>query len=112
MILSDMPFHVIACRGATDQIQGTSWKGDGSLLVTSAKDRVLRVHDPRVSCDVVVQETAGHHSAKDSRVVWLGATDTILSTGYSQSRVRELWLHDVRSFDKPYKTQQFDSSTG
>ena len=42
------------CRGAGDQVQSTSWKGDGSLLVTNARDKIVRVHDPRAN-SVVMQ---------------------------------------------------------
>ncbi|KAK7071102.1 Coronin-7, partial [Halocaridina rubra] len=54
----------------------------------------------------------GHKSPKDSRVVWLGHTDRILSTGWDGSRVREVRIRDIRNFSKPYKIQPFDSSTG
>lgn len=32
-----------------DQIQNISWKGDGSLLVTTSKDRKIRIIDPRAN---------------------------------------------------------------
>ena len=30
-----------------DQIQGLSWKGDGRSLVTTCKDKTIRIFDPR-----------------------------------------------------------------
>lgn len=38
-----------------DQVQSCSWKGNGSLLATTAKDKSIRVLDPRsksVACQV------------------------------------------------------------
>ncbi|XP_018024017.1 coronin-7 [Hyalella azteca] len=103
--------EISCCQGATDQLQSTTWRGDGSMLASSGKDRVVRLHDPRAPHKAAL-ECNGHQSAKDSRIVWLGDTDSILSTGYSSSRIREMSLRDVRAFDKPVKTQQFDASTG
>ncbi|XP_047494430.1 coronin-7-like isoform X3 [Penaeus chinensis] len=96
--------------GHEDQVQSTSWNGIGSMFVTSSKDRTIRIIDPRA--DKVAYEAESHKSPKDSRVVWLGNTDRILSTGYDGSRVREVRLRDLRNFSKPYKVQAFDSSTG
>ncbi|XP_069995134.1 coronin-7 isoform X4 [Penaeus vannamei] len=96
--------------GHEDQVQSTSWNGIGSMFVTSSKDRTVRIIDPRA--DKVAYEAESHKSPKDSRVVWLGNSDRILSTGYDGSRVREVRLRDLRNFSKPYKVQAFDSSTG
>ncbi|XP_066978131.1 coronin-7 isoform X5 [Macrobrachium rosenbergii] len=102
--------ELFSFSGHEDQVQNLCWNGSGSLLVTSSKDRTVRVIDPRTS--KVAYEAEGHKSPKDSRIVWLGHTDRILSTGWDASRVREVRIRDVRNFSKPYKVQPFDSSTG
>ena len=63
-----------------DQIQSFSWHGNGSMLVTSCKDKTLRLIDPRAKA--VTQETKGHASIRDSRALWLGETPFIVSTGF------------------------------
>ena len=68
-----------------DQIQSVSWHGNGSKLVTSCKDKKLRVIDPRANA--VVQEAEGHANLRDSRVIWLGDTDHLLSTGFDVVRI-------------------------
>ncbi|RXG69282.1 Coronin-7 [Armadillidium vulgare] len=93
-----------------DQVQSCSWRGNGSLLVTTAKDKTIRVLDPRSK--IVAYEAEGHKTPKDSRVTWLGDTDRILSTGFDAHRTRELRIRDIRNFNKPLKVQTFDSSTG
>ncbi|BFZ15285.1 hypothetical protein BsWGS_18324 [Bradybaena similaris] len=93
-----------------DQIQSVSWKGDGSLLVTSCKDKKIRVIDPRANS--VVQEGSGHQNVKDSRVLWLGSKEFILSTGFTQARTREVRVWDPRNLSSSLSNMDIDSSTG
>ncbi|XP_071549319.1 coronin-7 isoform X2 [Panulirus ornatus] len=102
--------EIFSFSGHEDQVQNTSWHGNGSLFVTTSRDRNIRIIDPRA--DKVAYEAESHKSPKDSRVQWLGTTDRILSTGWDGSRVREVRIRDLRNFSKPYKIQGFDSSTG
>ncbi|KAK8721824.1 hypothetical protein OTU49_012588 [Cherax quadricarinatus] len=102
--------EIFSFSGHEDQVQNTSWNGNGSLFVTTSRDRTIRIIDPRA--DKVAYEAESHKSPKDSRVEWLGHSERILSTGWDGSRVREVRLRDLRNFSKPYKIQGFDSSTG
>lgn len=63
-----------------DQIQSFSWHGNGSTIVTTCKDKTLRIIDPRANA--VSQETKGHANIRDSRVLWLGDSPYIVSTGF------------------------------
>ena len=63
-----------------DVIQSVSWKRDGKLLATSCKDKCVRIVDPRSPTSLVSSATS-HQSIKDSRIVWLGEQDRILTTG-------------------------------
>ncbi|KAK4887740.1 hypothetical protein RN001_004011 [Aquatica leii] len=92
-------------------IQSTSWKKDGSLMVTSCKDKQVRIIDPRVqnSC---IKSANSHQSIKDSRVVWLGDHNKILSTGFDAARLRQVIIRDLRNFSMPEKTLELDCSTG
>lgn len=40
--------------GHTDLIQSMSWNLDGSAMITSCRDRVLRMYDPRTKTLLVV----------------------------------------------------------
>lgn len=75
-------FVFLATNDHGDVIQAISWKKDGKLLVTSCKDKLLRVIDPRASSQPIVNSCNSHQSIKDSRVVWLGDTNRVLSTGF------------------------------
>lgn len=92
-------------------IQSLSWKTDGRLLVTSCKDKKLRVYDPRATTSIT-HNTDSHQSIKDSRVVWLGDSNRILTTGFDSGRLRQVYIRDLRKFSEPEKSLELDSSTG
>ncbi|XP_078096606.1 coronin-7 [Mustelus asterias] len=92
-----------------DQIQSLTWKKDGCLLGSSSKDKKLRVYDPRATCSAV-QSVQGHDNIKDSRLIWLNTSDTVLSTGFSQMRERQARLWDTRRFTSPVTTFTLDTA--
>lgn len=59
-----------------------------------------------------IQYAQGHANNRDSRVVWLGNTDHVLSTGLGPNREREVTLRDVRNLTNPLKNVAGDSSLG
>ncbi|KAK9686045.1 WD domain, G-beta repeat [Popillia japonica] len=95
----------------TDVIQSVSWKRDGTLLATSNKDKQVRIIDPRAS-DCCIKTASSHQSIKDSRVVWLGENDKILTTGFDAQRFRQIIVRDLRKFAEPEKSLELDCSTG
>ncbi|KAG8039903.1 hypothetical protein G9C98_000632 [Cotesia typhae] len=94
-----------------DVIQSLSWKYDGSLLATSCKDKQVRIIDPRASKSIV-QMSSSHQSIKDSRIVWLGNGDRLLTTGFDAARLRQVFIRDLRNLNDPVKTLELDCSTG
>lgn len=50
------------------------------MLATSCKDKKVRIVDPRAASPVL-DVANSHQNIKDSRVVWLGDQDRILTTG-------------------------------
>ncbi|XP_017767884.1 PREDICTED: coronin-7 isoform X2 [Nicrophorus vespilloides] len=95
----------------SDVIQSVSWKKDGALLATSSKDKQVRIIDPRVenSC---ISTANSHQSIKDSRIVWLGDSNRILTTGFDSQRLRQIIIRDVRNLTETEKTLELDCSTG
>ncbi|KAJ8678987.1 hypothetical protein QAD02_014774 [Eretmocerus hayati] len=92
-------------------IQSISWKQDGKLLASSCKDKQVRVLDPRAAKNIV-QSAPSHQSIKDSRVVWLGNSDRLLTTGFDSARLRQVYIRDLRNLKDPIKTLELDCSTG
>ncbi|KAJ5908766.1 hypothetical protein N7495_001448 [Penicillium taxi] len=94
-----------------DIVQSQSWSANGSLLVTTSRDKKLRIWDVRQ--ERPAHETNGHSGAKNSRAVWLGERDRIATTGFSKMSDRQLALWDIRAVREPingFKT--LDSISG
>jgi len=93
-----------------DLIQSVAWNDNGSLLVTSCKDKKLRIIDPRAN--TVSQETESHQGVKGTRAIWLGRKETIFSAGFTKTSEREFAIYDPRNFGAPLTRQTVDSSSG
>ncbi|CAI6337252.1 unnamed protein product [Periconia digitata] len=78
-----------------DIVQSLCWNAEGSLLVTTSRDKKLRVWDVRQ--ETPAYEVPGHEGAKNSRAVWLGEHDRIATTGFSRMSDRQLALWDARN---------------
>lgn len=88
-----------------------SWSANGALLVTTSRDKKLRIWDVRQEKPAV--ETAGHAGAKNSRAVWLGEHDRIATTGFSRMSDRQLALWDIKAYREPIGGfQMLDSISG
>jgi len=82
-----------------DIVQSMCWSADGSLLVTTNRDKKLRIWDVRQ--EKPAHEVPGHSGAKNSRAVWMGEHDRIATTGFSRMSDRQLGLWDARAPKEP-----------
>ena len=82
-----------------DIVQSLSWSANGSMLVTTSRDKKLRFWDVRQQKPA--HEVTSHAGAKNSRCVWLGEHDRVATTGFSKMSERQLGLWDVRDPSKP-----------
>ncbi|KAM0334320.1 hypothetical protein ACHAQA_001344 [Verticillium albo-atrum] len=73
-----------------DIVQSLSWNASGSQLVTTSRDKKIRVWDVRQ--ERPVHESAGHAGAKNSRTVWLGEHNRFATTGFSRMSERQIAL--------------------
>lgn len=83
----------------SDIVQSLSWSANGSMLVTTSRDKKLRFWDVRQ--EKPAHEVPGHSGAKNSRCVWLGEHDRVATTGFSRMSERQLGLWDIRNPQKP-----------
>ncbi|KAL1116265.1 hypothetical protein AAG570_005760 [Ranatra chinensis] len=102
--------EIYSMNGEYGLIQSISWCSDGTSLAVHTKEKTLCIVDPRA--DKVTHTTTSHQSIKDSRVVWLGDTTRVLTTGFDAARQREVYIRDIRNFKTPEKSLVLDSSTG
>jgi coronin-1B/1C/6 len=81
------------------------------MLVTTSRDKKLRVWDVRQQKPA--QEVQGHAGAKNSRAVWMGGHDRIVTTGFSRMSDRQLALWDIKAAREPIGGyQMLDSISG
>ncbi|KAI1861094.1 hypothetical protein JX265_009713 [Neoarthrinium moseri] len=73
-----------------DIVQSLSWNASGNMMVTTSRDKKLRVWDVRQ--ERPASEHQGHDGAKNSRAVWMGEQNRIATTGFSRMSDRQLAL--------------------
>ncbi|CAG7835248.1 unnamed protein product [Allacma fusca] len=100
--------NVIDCH--PDIIYSISFNRDGSLLATTCKDKKLRIIDPRTG--KVVNENHCHEGTKATKVVYLGDTERVITTGFSRYSDRQFAVWDQRNLSKPLTLVEIDSSSG
>lgn len=92
----DFPFHC-------------AFNWDGSRLVTTCKDRKIRIYDARSG--EIEAEGEGHEGAKPQRVVYL-KNDLILTTGFSRMSERQYALRSESSLSECIVLEVLDTSNG
>ncbi|NXJ95398.1 CORO6 protein, partial [Corythaixoides concolor] len=94
----------------TDLIYNVGWNRNGSLLVTTCKDKRVRVIDPRKQ-QVVAEKAKPHDGARPIRAIFM-ADGKIFTTGFSKMSERQLGLWDLKNFEEPIALQEMDTSNG
>ncbi|NXS71323.1 CORO6 protein, partial [Pandion haliaetus] len=77
----------------TDLIYNVGWNRNGSLLVTTCKDKKVRVIDPRKQ-QVVAEKAKPHDGTRPIRAIFM-ADGKIFTTGFSKMSERQLGLWDL-----------------
>ncbi|GAA6059325.1 hypothetical protein JCM10212_005905 [Sporobolomyces blumeae] len=95
-----------------DMVQSIDWDWAGSVYSTTCKDKKLRLFDPRTgSAAVTIADS--HLGVKGARVTWLGAHDRMVTTGFSRTSERQVFMWDSRDLAKgPIKQMGIDQSSG
>ncbi|KAL1837394.1 hypothetical protein VTJ49DRAFT_3934 [Mycothermus thermophilus] len=93
-----------------DVVQSLSWSANGSMLVTTSRDKKLRVWDVRQ--EKPVHEHPGHEGAKNSRAVWMGEHNRIATTGFSRMSERQIGLWEPGRKDPIGGFTSLDSISG
>ncbi|EMP37786.1 Coronin-6 [Chelonia mydas] len=79
-----------------DLIYNVGWNRTGSLLVTTCKDKHVRIIDPRKQ-QVVAEKVKPHEGARPIRAIFM-ADGKIFTTGFSKMSERQLALWDLERF--------------
>ncbi|KAI9219942.1 hypothetical protein BC828DRAFT_406252 [Blastocladiella britannica] len=100
----------IDLTGHGELIQSLTYSWTGDRLATTCKDKIMRVFDLRSRTAAV--ETPGHQGIKGSRAAWMGDLDKIVTTGFSRTSDRQIWIWDLKNPKTPLKTMDLDQSSG
>lgn len=93
-----------------DTIHSLSFNRDGSLIATTCKDKKLRVIDARNG--TILQEGICHQGSKASKVVFLGDSGRLFTTGFSRFSDRQWAVWSQHNLEAPLRIENIDSSSG
>lgn len=85
------------------------YKGDN--YATACKDKAVRFVDARAS-RVTGMIKQAHDGVKGVKVVYMGESGKILTTGHSRASGREVKIWDLKNLDKPIHTEKIDTAAG
>ncbi|XP_028841872.1 coronin-1A [Denticeps clupeoides] len=94
----------------TDLIYSACWNRNGSQILTSCKDKKLRVLNPRQGA-VIAEKDKPHEGSRPIRAVFM-SDGKVLTTGFSRMSERQVALWDPKNLDEPLTLQELDTSSG
>lgn len=93
-----------------DAIYSVAWNRDGSRLLTSCKDKKLRVIEPR-SQRVELEKEKPHDGTRPVRAIFT-SDGKIFTTGFGKMTERQVALWDPESMGSPMHLEELDVSSG
>ncbi|CAL1713917.1 unnamed protein product [Somion occarium] len=104
----EQPRSVLGGHG--DSIQNFTFNPSGTLVVTTCRDRKLRLFDLRAGGEPV-RIAEGHGGIKGARVVWMGDRDNVVTTGFSRMSDRQVGIWEAGSLSN-IKMTTIDQTSG
>jgi coronin-1B/1C/6 len=92
-----------------DIVFSLCWNWDGSRVVTTCKDRKIRVYNPRTG--EVECEGDGHEGAKPQKAIYL-RDGLIFTTGFSKISERQYALRVESALGEPVISEDLDTNNG
>eukprot|EP01012_Entosiphon_sulcatum_P032836 TRINITY_DN41696_c0_g1_i1.p1 TRINITY_DN41696_c0_g1~~TRINITY_DN41696_c0_g1_i1.p1 ORF type:complete len:458 (-),score=95.86 TRINITY_DN41696_c0_g1_i1:10-1383(-) len=83
---------------------------DGSSMVTTSKDKLIRTWDLRSRAPT--GQVSGHAGAKTQKALWAKRRNKIITVGFSRSQERQLHLYDPRKLDTRLADIEIDNQNG
>ncbi|CAD1785131.1 similar to Saccharomyces cerevisiae YLR429W CRN1 Coronin, cortical actin cytoskeletal component that associates with the Arp2p/Arp3p complex to regulate its activity [Maudiozyma barnettii] len=81
-----------------DMVTSMSFSYNGEHLATISRDKKLRVWN--IKKQEIISEGPAHTGAKNQRVVWLGNSDRLATTGFSKLSDRQIGIWDAFNLEK------------
>ncbi|XP_049766575.1 coronin-6 [Schistocerca nitens] len=92
-----------------DVVYSASWNWDGSQLLTTCKDKKMRIINPRTG--TVEEEAVCHEGSKATRAIYL-KSGLIFTTGFSKMSERQYSLRAPEHLAEPIVMVELDTSNG
>ncbi|XP_033208000.1 coronin-6 isoform X2 [Belonocnema kinseyi] len=92
-----------------DVVYSACWNWDGSRLVTTCKDKKIRLLDPRSG--KILEEAVAHEGSKATRAIFLRG-GLIFTTGFSKMSERQYSLRAPDMLAEPIVMVELDTSNG
>ncbi|KAI5722521.1 hypothetical protein M8J76_009584 [Diaphorina citri] len=92
-----------------DIVYSASWNWDGSKLLTTCKDKKMRIINPRTGA--IEEEAVCHEGSKATRAIYL-KSGLIFTTGFSKMSERQYSLRAPDHLDEPIVMVELDTSNG
>jgi len=86
------------------------WSHDGSHVLTSCKDKMVRIVDPRTGATGLHCEA--HDGTKTTKLEWLGKTTKFATVGFNRQSKRQLRIWDSKKLDKELSSVDIDQAAG
>jgi len=99
--------NTISCH--PDALFWFSFNFDGSKMVTTCKDKKVRLIDPRSG--EVLATADGNQGAKPARCLFLGESNRVITTGFSKMHERQFMILDGHDLTL-LKSEVLDTSSG
>lgn len=105
---TESPKAVLGGHG--DAIQSMTFNPVGNVMITTCRDRKVRMFDPRTGADAV-RVAEGHGGIKGARVTWMGEKNTFATTGFSRMSDRQVGIWDAGGMNN-LKMTTLDQTSG
>mmetsp|Transcript_35485 Transcript_35485/g.85618 ORF Transcript_35485/g.85618 Transcript_35485/m.85618 type:complete len:470 (-) Transcript_35485:333-1742(-) len=94
-----------------DLCQDIVWDYKGDNYATACKDKRVRFVDARTSKVTAMIEQA-HDGTKGVKVVYMGESGKVLTTGHSRGSGREVKIWDLKNLAEPIHKEKIDTAAG
>ncbi|KRZ76264.1 Coronin-like protein cor-1 [Trichinella papuae] len=100
---------LVQIAGHPDLIWSVDFNYDGSKLLTTCKDKKIRVIDPRTG--LILRQGSGHEGVKPQHGIFL-KDGRIFTTGFTRRSERMYALRDEENLEEPLTQEELDTSNG
>lgn len=100
---------LVIIKTVTEQVSSACWSWNGSELLISSRDKMLRILDARTG--EIKEEAPGHEGSKTCKAIFM-KDGSVLTTGFSKMSGRQYALRHRGKLGQPVVQESIDKSNG